>query len=107
VDPFTGVGILPGVMSGALAAEAVHRALVRDEEALAGYSARIQEAWGSEMVWARRLARAFYLAPSLSFRIAVKREGAFRAIGRILCGEASYAALAQRALPLLSRPWAR
>jgi geranylgeranyl reductase family protein len=102
VDPFTGVGILPAVLSGALGAEAVHHALARGSEALGLYTRRIHEQWGAEMVWARRLAQAFYGAPFLAYHLAMRREGAMRAIGRILCGEASYSSLARRVLPRLA-----
>lgn len=98
VDPFTGGGILPAVLSGALAAEAVHRALASGPEALAAYTQRIRREWGREMVWARWLTRAFYRDPRLSYRMVVRHEGALRALGQVLCGERPYSALAKRFL---------
>jgi flavin-dependent dehydrogenase len=50
VDPFTGVGILPAVMSGVLAAQAVHAALAAGPEALSGYTREVHRHWGREMV---------------------------------------------------------
>lgn len=98
VDPFTAEGIRPAVFSGLQAAQAIHRALDGEEGALAGYSRTIQVEWGTELRWARRVARAFYAAPAVGWRRGVKAPGVPQAMARILCGEAKYQQLAGRAL---------
>ncbi|ERN40072.1 geranylgeranyl reductase family protein [Rubidibacter lacunae KORDI 51-2] len=101
VDPLTAEGIRPSMFSGIKAAEAVDRALAGDLDAIAGYSQTISTEWGTEMIWARRLADLFYRFPRLGYQMGVKRAGATRAIGRILSGEARYSELAQRGLDRL------
>jgi geranylgeranyl reductase family protein len=98
VDPFTGAGILPAVLSGALAAEAIHQALGAGPDALAAYSRRVHQEWGREMAWARRLSKAFYRAPRLTHRLLVRHEEAMRALGQVLCGVMPYSGLAMRFL---------
>ena len=86
------------MFSGLQAAQAVHRALGGEEGAFADYSRTIQVEWGTELRWARRVARAFYAAPAVGWRRGVKAPGVPQAMARILCGEAKYQQLAGRAL---------
>src|SRR4028118_531147 len=65
VDPFTAEGIRPSIFSGLKAAEAIDRALAGEGDALEKYTQVINEEWGSEMVWAQRLAGAFYSIPKV------------------------------------------
>ena len=63
VDPMTAEGIRPSIFSGVKAAEAINQALNGDRDALAQYTEIIQRDWGSDMVWAQRLANLFYRVP--------------------------------------------
>lgn len=98
VDPLTAEGIRPSMRTGVLAAEALLRALGGASEALPGYSRAVAEELGRDMLWAKRLATAFYFAPSMAYRLVVKHPGAGAHMARILTGEARYADLGARAL---------
>ncbi|MFQ3618105.1 MAG: geranylgeranyl reductase family protein [Cyanobacteriota bacterium] len=102
VDPMTAEGIRPSILTGIKAAEAIHAALSGDLDALAGYTHTIQQEWGQEMIWAKRLASAFYTAPSLGYRLGVKRPSATERMGQILCGKLGYRDVANRAIQRLS-----
>jgi geranylgeranyl reductase family protein len=101
VDPFTAEGVRPAILSGYLAAEAVHGALAGQDRALEGYTQAIQARWGTEMAWARRLAQAFYRLPAAAYRLGVARPGAAQRMGQILSGEVRYSDVAQHALAWL------
>lgn len=101
VDPFTGAGILPAILSGALAADAIHAALAAGPEALAGYTRQIHRQWGAEMIWARRIARVFFGMPTLAYRLGVKHRHAMVGMGRLMCGELTYSEFARQALRVL------
>jgi len=103
VDPFTAEGIRPAILSGSLAAQAVHAALARQDRALEGYTREIQARWGAEMAWARRLAQVFYRMPAVAYRLGVARSGAAQRMGQILSGEVRYSEVAQRALAWFSQ----
>ncbi|MGF1602115.1 MAG: geranylgeranyl reductase family protein [Thermosynechococcaceae cyanobacterium] len=103
VDPFTAEGIRPSMFSGLKASEAIDQALSGDTDALERYTAVISEEWGAEMVWAQRLAGAFYRVPGLGYRIGIKKPGATRRMGQILSGEARYSDVASSAIQKLSR----
>lgn len=103
VDPFTAEGIRPSVLSGCLAAESVHAALSGKDRALEDYSRRIQAAWGTEMVWAKRLAQLFYRLPLLSYRLGVQRPGAAQRMAQLLCGEVRYSEVAHKAIAHLTQ----
>ena len=103
VDPFTAEGIRPAILSGYLAAEAVHAALAGQDRALEGYTQAIQAPWGTEMAWARRLAQVFYRLPAAAYRLGVARPGAAQRMGQILSGEVRYSEVAQHALAWLSQ----
>jgi geranylgeranyl reductase family protein len=102
IDPFTAEGIRPSLLTGMLAAQAIDQALGGDTEALANYSARVQQEWGSEMRWAKRIAALFYRFPGVGYRVGVKRPGATRRMGQILAGELRYSDVASSAIRKLS-----
>jgi geranylgeranyl reductase family protein len=102
VDPFTAEGIRPSLLTGMLAAQAIDQALAGDPEALANYSARVQQEWGAEMRWAKRIAALFYRFPGVGYRVGVKRPGATRRMGQILAGELRYSDVASAAIRQLS-----
>jgi len=102
VDPFSGEGIRPSMLSGMRAAEAIDGALSGDPKALARYSQQMQEEWGNDMVWAQHIAGLFYRVPGFGYQIGVKRPSARARMGKILCGEIRYSDVATRAIKLLS-----
>jgi geranylgeranyl reductase family protein len=103
VDPFTAEGIRPSIFTGVKAAAAIDHALAGDLNALDNYTQVINEEWGTEMVWAQRLASVFYRVPGVGYRLGVKKPAASRRMGQILCGEERYSAVANRAIQRLSQ----
>ena len=103
VDPFTAEGIRPSMFSGLKAAEAIDRAISGETDALARYSAVISQEWGSDMIWAQRLAGVFYRMPGVGYRLGVKRPTATRRMGQILCGEVKYRDVANNAIQQLGQ----
>ncbi|MDX2272840.1 MAG: geranylgeranyl reductase family protein [Cyanobacteriota bacterium] len=102
IDPFTAEGIRPSLLTGKLAATAISAALGGDQEALPAYSQQVQQEWGSEMRWAKRIASVFYRLPGVAYRIGVKRPAATRRMGQILAGELRYSDVAATAIRKLS-----
>lgn len=102
VDPMTAEGIRPSIFSAVKAADAVDRAIAGDRNALEKYTQVIAEEWGSDMVWAQRLAGVFYRLPGVGYKVGVKRPSATQRMGQILCGEMKYGDVAGRALKRLS-----
>lgn len=102
VDPFTAEGIRPSIFSGLKAAEAIDRAVSGDPNALEQYSQVMNTEWGGDMIWAQRLATAFYQFPQIGYRLGVKRPSATERMTQILCGELRYADVAHRAIQRLS-----
>lgn len=102
VDPMTAEGIRPSIFSAVKAAEAIDRAITGDLDALQKYTQIITEEWGSDMVWAQRLAGVFYRIPGVGYKVGVKRPSATQRMGQILCGEMKYGDVAGRALKRLS-----
>lgn len=102
VDPLTAEGIRPSIFSGVKAAEAIDRALGGDLNALENYTQVIHEEWGSDMVWAQRLASLFYRIPKVAYRIGIKRPSATQTMAKILCGKLSYGEIANFAIKRLS-----
>ena len=102
VDPFTAEGIRPAVFSGRLAAESVHAALSGQDRALEGYTRQIQASWGSEMVWAKRLAQVFYRLPAVAYRLGVRQPGAARRMAQLLSGGVRYSEIAQKVIDRLT-----
>jgi geranylgeranyl reductase family protein len=101
-DPFTAEGIRPSIFSGVKAAEAIDQALSGSANALETYTQTIQASWGSDMVWAQRLAGVFFRVPGIGYKVGVKRPTATDRLGKIMCGELRYADVATRALKRLS-----
>ncbi|MBI3129898.1 MAG: geranylgeranyl reductase family protein [Acidobacteria bacterium] len=104
VDPLTAEGIRPAIWSGLKAAETL--LATRTENPLAEYSRVMAETLGADMLWARRLARAFYAAPELAWRVGVKHPRGPRIMAEVLMGEATYRGTAARALRKLTFGWA-
>lgn len=102
VDPFTAEGIRPSMFSGVKAAEAIDAALAGDLDALETYTAVINEEWGSDMVWAQRLAGLFYRIPKVGYKVGVKRPAASQIMAQILCGEKRYSEVATYGIKRLS-----
>ncbi|HBB33598.1 MAG TPA: dehydrogenase [Cyanobacteria bacterium UBA8803] len=101
VDPFTAEGIRPSIFTGVKAAEAIDRALAGEGNALEKYTQVVQEEWGSDMVWAKRLAGAFYSLPKVGYKVGVKRPTATTIMLKIMCGELRYSEVVNRALKRL------
>lgn len=102
VDPLTAEGIRPSIFSGVKAAEAIDQAIAGDASALETYSQIIADEWGSDMVWAQRLAGVFYRVPGVAYRVGIKRPAATDRISQILCGQLRYAHVANFAIKKLS-----
>jgi geranylgeranyl reductase family protein len=102
VDPFTAEGIRPSMFTGVKAAEAIDHALSGNANALEKYTEVIAQEWGSDMVWAQRLANLFYRAPGIGYKVGVKRPSASVRMGQILCGELRYGDVASRAIKRLT-----
>lgn len=102
VDPFTAEGIRPSIFSGLRAAEAIHRALFGEDRALEGYSRLMQEEWGREMAWAKRLSQLFFAAPRLGWKVVVGSPGSPQRMASVLIGESRYSDHAARAIKKLS-----
>jgi geranylgeranyl reductase family protein len=102
VDPLSAEGIRPGIVSGVKAAAAIHAALQGNEEALAAYSQDIQDSWGSDMQWAKRISSLFFRVPGIGYRVGIKRPSATKRLGQILAGEVQYADIANRVMKRMS-----
>jgi flavin-dependent dehydrogenase len=90
------------MFSGLKASEAIDKALSGDMNALAEYTQVIAEQWGSDMVWAQRLAGVFYRLPGVGYRLGIKRPSATQKFGQILCGNLRYQDIAGNAIKKLS-----
>ena len=101
VDPFTAEGIRPSMFSGMKAAEAINYAIAGEINALEKYTQTMSEEWGTEMVWAKRLAEAFYHFPSIGYQVGVKRASATRTLSKIMTGELRYSQVASSGLARL------
>lgn len=102
VDPLIAEGIRPSIFTGVKAADAIDAALAGDSNALETYSRIISEEWGSDMVWAQRIAGAFYRFPGLAYKKGIKRPTATTYFGKILCGQMRYSDIANTAIKRLS-----
>ncbi|MGJ3252043.1 MAG: geranylgeranyl reductase family protein [Elainellaceae cyanobacterium] len=102
VDPFSAEGIRPSIFSGVKAAEAIDRAIAGESDALERYTQTIHHEWGSDLVWAQRLSSLFYRVPNIGYNVGIKRPSATQKMGQILCGEARYADIANKAIKRLS-----
>ena len=102
VDPLSGEGIRPSIVSGVKAAEAIDGAIAGDGKALENYTKTLAEEWGADMKWAARISGVFYKLPKVSYRAGVKRPAASKVMSQILCGQLSYAEVAGTAVKQLS-----
>jgi len=103
VDPMTAEGMRPSIFSGMKAAEAIDRAIGGDLNALEKYTQVIADEWGSDMIWAQRLAAVFYKIPKVGYKVGVKRPTATQTMAKILCGELRYSDVVNIALKRLSK----
>jgi geranylgeranyl reductase family protein len=103
VDPFTAEGIRPSMLTGLKASEAIDQALSGDLNALEHYTNVINQEWGTDMAWAKKLAGIFYRVPGLGYRLGIKKPGATRRMVQIQCGELRYGDVAGNAIQKLSR----
>ena len=101
-DPLSAEGIRPSIFSGVKAAEAIDEALGGNGDALKKYTQIINEEWGADMIWAGRLAGAFYRFPKVAYKVGVKLPAATTVMSKILCGEMRYADIASTAIKKLS-----
>ena len=97
VDPLIGEGIRPAVFTGVQAANAISSAIAGDANALAQYTEAIKQKWGSDLAKAKFLAGLFFKAPKIAYKLGVKRPGAGKLMGKILCGELSYSEIVEKA----------
>ena len=97
VDPLIGEGIRPAMSTGIQAAVAIDRALAGEADALAQYTAAVKQEWGNNLAKAQFLAGLFFKAPKIAYKLGVKRPIAGQLMGKILCGELSYAEIAAKA----------
>jgi len=102
VDPLLAEGVRPSIFTGVKAAEAIDQALAGNGNALEDYSKIVSEEWGSDMVWAQRIAGAFYRFPGLGYKQGIKRPAATRYFAQILCGQLRYSDIASTAMKRLS-----
>ncbi|EKQ67189.1 geranylgeranyl reductase family protein [Leptolyngbyaceae cyanobacterium JSC-12] len=102
VDPLLAEGIRPSIFTGVKAAEAIDQALGGNSNALETYSKIVGEEWGADMVWAQRIAGAFYRFPGLGYKQGIKRPAATSYFARILCGQMRYSDIANTAIKRLS-----
>jgi flavin-dependent dehydrogenase len=102
VDPLIAEGVRPAIFTGVKAAEAIDAALGGDSKALENYTQVVSEEWGSDMLWAQRIAGAFYRFPGMGYKQGIKRPTATVYFGRILCGQMRYSDIASTAMKRLS-----
>lgn len=103
VDPFTAEGIRPSMFSGIKAAEAIAEALGGDANALEKYTQIIKEERGSDMVWAQRVAGAFFRLPKIGYKVGVKKPIATNVMVQILSGKLRYSEVVDVAIKMLSK----
>jgi geranylgeranyl reductase family protein len=102
VDPFTAEGIRPSILSGKLAAEALLLSLKGVPNALDIYTESMHEHHGVDMMWAKRLATLFYMAPKLAYEHGVMRAGAVNWVADLMSGKRQYRDAAASALRRLN-----
>lgn len=101
VQPLFGEGIQYAVRTGAMAAQ--HLA----EGTAAAYTDAVRAELAAEFDAALRVGRVFHRAPYLSYRLGVKNPAGTRLVGRIMTGEATFAALEERIYERLKNPLRR
>ncbi len=100
-DPLSGEGIRPAIFSGFKVPEAIDRAVGGAGDAKNQYTQTIAQERATDMVWAGRLAGAFYQFTGADYRVGVKLPIATESISKIFCCELRYADIANRALKKL------
>lgn len=90
VNPLTGAGVRRAIISGRLAAETLAGNLQAGRAPAEGFDAAVKQTFAREFGRAARLARLFYFAPGLWYRLAVTSERGTGLIERLLAGRASY-----------------
>ncbi|MCT7960654.1 geranylgeranyl reductase family protein [Laspinema sp. D1] len=103
VDPLTAEGIRPSMFSGVKAAESIDAALAGTSNALEQYTQVMNEEWGGQMVWASRVSGLFYKIPKIAYKVGIKRPSATQRMVEVLCGETSYADIANKAIDRLKK----
>ena len=103
VDPFSAEGIRPSIFSGMKAAEQISAALGGDANALEKYTQIMKEERGSDMVWAQRVAGAFFRLPKIGYKVGVKKPKATNKMMQILCGNLRYSEVVDVAVKMLSK----
>jgi geranylgeranyl reductase family protein len=103
LDPLTGEGIRPAILTGVRAAEAIASALAGNAQALSQYSDTITQEWGADMLLAQRLAGVFYQFPQIAYKVGVKKPAAAQVMGKILCGELRYSDVTEQAIKVLKK----
>ena len=100
-DPLSGEGLRAAIFSGFKVTEAIDRAVGDAGDAEEAVYSNDRPRIGNCMVWAGRLAGAFYQFTGADYRVGVKLPIATESSGKILCGELRYADIANRALKKL------
>ncbi|MFH1297253.1 MAG: NAD(P)/FAD-dependent oxidoreductase [Bacteroidota bacterium] len=90
-DPLTGEGISYAIRSGTMAGRAVFSYLQGDTGALASYSEEINHELMPEILEAERIKAIFNTVPHTIHRLVEERERVWKAFGKILKGERTYA----------------
>ena len=90
VNPLTGAGIRRAVLSGRLAAERVAGNLKAGRAPAEGFDAAVRGTFAKELARAACLARVFYAAPGLWYRLAVTTDRGTGVMERLLAGRANY-----------------
>lgn len=103
VDPLSAEGIRPSMFSGVKAAEAIDAVLGGKANALENYTQVMNEEWGGQMVWASRVSGLFYKIPKIAYKVGVKRPAATQRMAEVLCGQSSYAEIANKAIDRLKK----
>lgn len=104
VQPLFGEGIQYAIRTGTEAATHI----AQSEKAVAdGYTNAVRDLFADEFDAALRVGRVFHRAPYLSYRLGVKNPAGTRLVGRVMAGEASFAALEQRIYEKLKNPLRR
>jgi flavin-dependent dehydrogenase len=101
VQPLFGEGIQYALRTGDLAA----RCLASGETS--AYTDQVRDQFAREFDAAARVGRVFHRAPYLSYRLGVKNPRGTHLVGRIMAGEASFAAMEQRIYERLRNPLGR
>lgn len=102
-DPLSAEGIRPAVRSGIAAGEAVDASLGGDTAAMKNYEERMRREMGREFAIASRIAKFFFLFPSLSYRAAFFHPRTTAIINDVFLGRVAYSDLAGKVLATLKR----